>query len=85
MLEAISGARRIVVCNVAGALYALDGECPHRGGPLAHGALHGTTVVCPWHAWEFDCESGRNGYDPAIRLQTFDVAVNDGDIIVDVP
>ena len=25
---------------------------------LAHGALHQHTIVCPWHAWEFDCRTG---------------------------
>lgn len=58
MAEVTAGDRVYVVCNVGGEFYALDGRCPHRGAPLAHGALHEHTVVCPWHGWEFDCRTG---------------------------
>ena len=46
------------ICNVDGEIFAMEGICPHRGAPLAHGALHQHTIVCPWHAWEFDCRTG---------------------------
>lgn len=58
MAEVSAHGRTYVLCNVAGEIYALDGICPHRGAPLAHGALHDHTLVCPWHAWEFDCRTG---------------------------
>lgn len=63
----------------------MDGICPHRGGRLAHGALHGATVVCPWHAWEFDCRTGEHDYNPEIRLRTFPVDIRDGNILLDLP
>lgn len=47
-----------VICNVDGQIFALEGICPHRGAPLGEGALHSHTIVCPWHAWEFDCRTG---------------------------
>ena len=84
MLEVLHGERRIVVCNVAGKLHAMDGVCPHRQGPLAQGALHGTAVVCPWHAWEFDCRTGQHDYNPSIKLETFPVEISNGDILVDL-
>jgi nitrite reductase/ring-hydroxylating ferredoxin subunit len=58
MAEVTANGRLYVVCNVGGQFYALDGNCPHRGAPLAHGALHDHTLVCPWHGWEFDCRTG---------------------------
>jgi nitrite reductase (NADH) small subunit len=63
-----------VLCNVEGAFYALDGTCPHRGAPLVHGALHDHTVVCPWHAWEFDCRTGEGscGSVPVTRVSVED-------------
>jgi nitrite reductase/ring-hydroxylating ferredoxin subunit len=63
----------------------MDGICPHRDAPLAQGALHGRMVVCPWHAWEFDCTTGEHDYDPGVRLRCFNVKVEDGDIFVDHP
>jgi nitrite reductase (NADH) small subunit len=79
------GDRTFAVCNVAGELHALDGECPHAGGPLGEGAVHGSTLVCPWHAWEFDCRTGANDFDPDVIVATFPVKVEAGEILIDVP
>jgi len=62
--EVTAGDALYAVCNVAGRVTALGGTCPHRGGPLGQGAIHGNFVVCPWHAWEWDCATGANDFDP---------------------
>lgn len=72
------------VCNAGGEVYALAGVCPHRGGPLGHGALHENWLVCPWHAWEFDCRTGTNDYDPAVKVPTVPVRVRGDDIYLDL-
>ncbi|MBI3209233.1 MAG: Rieske (2Fe-2S) protein [Candidatus Solibacter usitatus] len=77
--------KQIALCNVEGVIHAIDGVCPHRSGPLAEGALHGTMVVCPWHAWEFDCVTGRHDYNPGIQLETYQVKVEGDDILVELP
>lgn len=79
------GDQTIALCNVAGEFHALDGECPHAGGPLGEGALHGTTLVCPWHAWEFDCRTGVNDFDPDVAVATFPVKIEGGEILIDIP
>jgi len=79
------GDRPIAICNVEGRLHAIEGTCPHRGAPLGHGALHGNTVVCPFHGWEFDCRDGRYDLNPNLHLPTFPVEVREGEIFVDVP
>ena len=40
-------------------VFALDDACPHRGGPLSQGIVHGTSVACPLHNWVIDLESGQ--------------------------
>jgi nitrite reductase (NADH) small subunit len=30
-------------------VYALLDRCPHRGGPLSQGIVHGASVACPLH------------------------------------
>ena len=54
------GEETYAVCNATGEIHVLEGICPHAGGPLGEGALHGTNLVCPWHAWEYDCRTGVN-------------------------
>ncbi len=46
--------------NIDGTISAIDGICPHQGGPLAEGVIEGTTVTCPWHGWQFDVRSGQD-------------------------
>jgi 3-phenylpropionate/trans-cinnamate dioxygenase ferredoxin subunit len=96
-IVAVAG-RTIGVFNVDGRFYALRNGCPHKGGPLCEGRVGGTTLPdgdrgfaygregrilrCAWHGWEFDIASGRALADPAVRARTYDVTVEDGDIVV---
>jgi nitrite reductase/ring-hydroxylating ferredoxin subunit len=72
------------VCNVDGRIFAVSGDCPHRDGPLGHGALHGYTLVCPWHAWEFDVRTGESDAGPGCRIATYPASVVDGTICLDI-
>ena len=75
----------LVLCRVEEQIYAVDAVCPHVGGPLAHGALQGRMLVCPWHAWEFDCATGEHDRNPACRLTTYPVTLRDGQVLVEMP
>lgn len=84
-MEFRQGSTELAICNVEGEIFAVDNRCPHRGGPLAMGALHGTRLVCPWHAWEFDCTTGVCDFDPAIVLRRYPVNVaEDQSILVEL-
>ncbi len=39
-------------------VFALRDACPHKGGPLSQGIVHGTRVTCPMHGWNVELESG---------------------------
>ncbi len=41
-----------------GSVYATEPHCPHMGGPLVEGLLGGSTLICPFHGWKFDLETG---------------------------
>ncbi|MDX1982816.1 MAG: Rieske (2Fe-2S) protein [Bryobacteraceae bacterium] len=84
LTEVEVGGKPVALCNVEGTIHAIDGICPHRQGPLGQGALHGNMVVCPWHAWEFDCTTGVNDYNPAIRLDTYRTKVDGDEILIDI-
>lgn len=38
--------------------FALRDQCPHRGGPLSQGIVHGRRVACPLHDWKIHLDSG---------------------------
>jgi len=39
-------------------VFAIHDKCPHKGGPLSQGLVHGKTVTCPLHSWKIDLETG---------------------------
>ncbi len=40
-------------------VFALEDRCPHKGGPLSQGIVHGTAVTCPLHNWVISLETGK--------------------------
>ena len=84
-MQSMTNGESYAICNVRGEIHALEGTCPHAGGPLGEGALHGGTLVCPWHGWEYDCISGENTMDPDTKLTKYAVTVRGDDILVDLP
>ena len=40
-------------------VFALIDRCPHKGGPLSAGLVHGRSVTCPLHNWVVDLDSGQ--------------------------
>lgn len=50
---------RIAVFQTAtGEIYAIEDKCPHLGGPLSQGIVHGARVTCPLHNMVIDLASG---------------------------
>jgi nitrite reductase (NADH) small subunit len=41
-----------------GKVFALRDQCPHKGGPLSQGIVHGHAVACPLHNWSIDLATG---------------------------
>lgn len=39
-------------------IFALRDKCPHKGGPLSQGIVHGKRVACPLHDWKIHLDSG---------------------------
>lgn len=85
VMEAEVGPNTVVICNAGGDLFAYDGICPHAGGPLGQGNLEGNILICPWHAWEYDCRTGVNDYDENVKLTPYPVKTEGDDILVDLP
>jgi nitrite reductase (NADH) small subunit len=67
----------------AGTVHALDDRCPHKGGPLSEGIVHGASVTCPLHNWVFDLSTGRaQGADEG-TVTTHPCRIEDGRVVID--
>jgi len=82
--EFVAGDRVVALYNVDGEFYALDGVCPHAGGPLGKGVLTGKRVTCPWHGWQFDVTTGTSCLTNNIRHEQFAVNVKDQTVWVEI-
>ena len=75
--------KEIALFKVGDVVHAIYNVCPHAGGPLAEGGLHGEKVMCPWHGWEFDVTTGKCAFNDAIEQPTFKVREEGDDIYVE--
>ena len=64
-------------------VYALNNACPHKGGPLSEGIVHGASVTCPLHNWVFSLESGEAQGADSGRVETYPARVENGRILLD--
>lgn len=81
-IERVAAGRMVALANVDGTYHAIDGLCPHQGGPLGTGTLCGAVLTCPWHGWQFDVTTGRHGSSATVRQTVHEVRVDDGRIYV---
>jgi nitrite reductase (NADH) small subunit len=71
-----------VVRTAENQIYAIENRCPHKGGPLAEGIVHGASVTCPLHNWVFDLATGEaQGADEG-QVKTYPIDVVEGRIFM---
>lgn len=49
----------ILIVNVEGRFYAVEGLCTHYGGDLSEGTVEGKILTCPVHGAKFDVTTGK--------------------------
>lgn len=84
-LEVAVEGRIIALYRVGESYFAIDGICPHAGGPLGAGQLTGCIVTCPWHGWQFDVTTGTHCLNERLQQKTYPVRVEGEDVQVELP
>ena len=90
------GGREIGVFRIGDRFYAVRNRCPHQGGPRGLGRParrivadapgrvefgEQMLIVCPWHGWNYDLETGQ-AYAPGDpRVKSYPVSVEAGSAI----
>lgn len=82
--EFACGDKMICIANVDGTLSAMDNVCVHRGGPLGQGVVMGGKVICPWHGWEYDAQTGEASHDSAAKVPVYPIKIEDDNVMVEV-
>jgi nitrite reductase (NADH) small subunit len=65
-------------------VFALRDACPHKGGPLSQGIVHGTSVTCPLHNWKIDLNSGEALPPDEGCTNVFETRVENGRVLLAV-
>ena len=86
------GARTVQVAEVSIAvfrtaddrIFALRDRCPHQGGPLSQGIVHGEQVTCPLHGWVIGLRDGAAEAPDEGCAGRYEVRVENGQVWLDV-
>lgn len=68
--------------NAQDEVFALLDRCPHKGGPLSQGIVHGTSVACPLHNWNIGLDDGCAKAPDEGCTPKFAVQVVDGEVFL---
>ena len=79
-----SGGDIAIFRNADDEVFALHDKCPHKGGPLSQGLVHGRRVTCPLHAWNIGLEDGHAVAPDVGSCDTFKVKLEDGEVFLSV-
>ena len=89
----------MLIARIEGKCYATQNKCPHFGGDLSKGKLHGTIVTCPRHGSQFNLADGSvirwlkgTGFISTIgktlkspkKLMTYNTKIDGQDIMVEI-
>ena len=86
------GARKLMLGGVPLALFrtaeneifALRDRCPHKGGPLSQGIVHGEHVTCPLHGWVIGLRAGSAVAPDSGCVARYEVRVGGGDVWINL-
>ncbi|WP_321955641.1 Rieske 2Fe-2S domain-containing protein [Paraburkholderia bannensis] len=63
------GERLVVWRTASGQAVVQDARCPHRGADFALGKVHGDSIACPYHGWQFAADGGKCSHIPSLEDQ----------------
>jgi nitrite reductase (NADH) small subunit len=66
----------------AGEILAIEDRCPHKGGPLSQGIVHGDMVTCPLHNWVISLKTGEAQGADVGCVKTLAVKVEGGRVLL---
>ena len=84
VVQRLSGGDIAVFRNADDEVFALHDKCPHKGGPLSQGIVHGRRVTCPLHGWNIGLEDGQAVAPDTGSCSRFEIKVEGGEVYLAV-
>jgi nitrite reductase/ring-hydroxylating ferredoxin subunit len=77
--------KQILLSNLGGEIFAVDGVCTHEDSLLSQGFMIEDRVVCQLHLSQFDLKTGEVYNPPAtVPLRVYNVKIEEGTIFVEI-
>lgn len=80
----VVGARSVLLCRDGARIFAVDEICPHKQKSMAFGVVMDGKLTCPHHQYQFDLETGRCSQRRCEPIQSYPVAVIQGQLFVKI-
>lgn len=65
-------------------VFAINNQCPHKGGPLSQGIVYGDKVACPLHSWKISLVDGKAEEPDVGETACFNTRVEDGMVYLEL-
>ncbi len=72
----------VAVIRIADRIYAIQDACPHMGASLADSVVGRGQVLCSWHGWAYDLETGACDMARANCAKIYPVKIEGEDVLV---
>lgn len=77
--------KRICLTFHDGKYYAVQDSCPHNGESLSKGQINYLgEIICPWHNYQFDLQSGRECQSRSRDLQTYPIKSDESGFFIGI-
>lgn len=74
----------LCIVNFDGAIYALSATCPHAGADLSGGWCKNGKIICPFHRYSYDVQTGRGDPGQNDFVETYPVEVREDGVYVGI-
>ena len=65
-------------------VFALRDRCPHKGGPLSQGLVHGNQGTFPLHGWRLRLDSGEAVAPDQGCSRRYPIRIESGTVFLDI-
>jgi len=79
-----AGGKQLCLVNVDDKLYALAATCPHARADLSKGWCDNGKIVCPFHRYQYDLNTGRGAPGQNDYINTYAVEQREDGVYVEV-
>lgn len=79
-----AGDKTLCLVGYNGQIFALGAKCPHAGEDLTRGWCADGKLVCPYHRFSYNLETGRGSTGQNDYVATYHVKVEHGHVYVGV-